>query len=124
MKVNSSDTLIRQELLSKILGNKEVENNSTKNSNSALKQADKKSEGSRIANTKKCKRFKRIICSSDCVNTIKELKDLTYKKNRNGTIDYSRFNIDPHTFSAIWYAIDDYTVADLKKRKNNSYRGV
>lgn len=88
------------------------------------KQADKKSEGSRIANTKKCKRFKRIICSSDCVNTIKELKDLTYKKNRNGTIDYSRFNIDPHTFSAIWYAIDDYTVADLKKRKNNSYRGV
>ena len=42
MKVNSSDTLIRQELLSKILGNKEVENNSTKNSNSALKQADEK----------------------------------------------------------------------------------
>ena len=42
MKVNSSDALIRQELLSKILGNKENENNSTKNSNGALKQADEK----------------------------------------------------------------------------------
>ena len=87
------------------------------------KKCDKKSEGSRIANTKKCKRFRRIICSSDCVNTIKELKDLTYKKNKNGTINYSQFNIDAHTLSAIWYAIDDYTVADLKERKSNSVRG-
>lgn len=87
------------------------------------KKCDKKSEGSRIANTRKCKRFRRIICSSDCINTIKELKDLTYKKNKDGTINYSKFNIDPHTFSAIWYAIDDYNVADLKERKNNSIRG-
>lgn len=87
------------------------------------KKCDKKSEGSRVANTKKCKRFRRIICSSDCINTIKELKDLTYKKNKDGTLNYSQFNIDPHTFSAIWYALDDYTVADLKERKNHSIRG-
>ena len=46
------------------------------------KLADKKTEGSRIANTKKCKRFKRIICSSNCINSIKEMKDLTYKKQK------------------------------------------
>lgn len=87
------------------------------------KLADKKTEGSRIANTKKCKRFVRIICSSKCVNTIKELKDLTYKKNKDGSLNYGQFNIDPHTFSAIWYALDDYTVANVKERKYNSRKG-
>lgn len=86
------------------------------------KLADRKSEGSRIANTKKMKRFKRIICSSDCVNTIRECKDLTYKKKPDGTLDYSQFNIDPHTFSAMWYGLDDYNVATLKERKQNSRR--
>ena len=87
------------------------------------KKADKKTEGSRIANTKKVKRFKRIICSSDCTNTIKELKDLTYKKNKDGSLNFGQFDIDPHTFSAIWYALDDYTVANVKERKYNSRRG-
>ena len=87
------------------------------------KLADKKSDGSRLANTKKVKRFRRIICSNKCQNTIKELKDLTYKKNKDGSINPSQFNIDPHTFSAIWYALDDYTVADIKEQKNNSYKG-
>lgn len=86
------------------------------------KLADRKSEGSRIANTKKMKRFKRIICSSDCINTIRECKDLTYKKKPDGTLDYSQFNIDPHTFSAMWYGLDDYTVASPKERKQNSRR--
>lgn len=87
------------------------------------KLADKKTEGSRIANTKKCKRFKRIICSSDCINTINELQDLTYKKRNDGSLDYGHFTIDPHTFSAIWYGLDDYTVANVKERKSNSIRG-
>lgn len=87
------------------------------------KKCDKKSEGSRIANTKKIKRFRRIICSTGCPNTIKELKDLTYKKNKDGSINKSQFNLDAHTFSAIWYALDDYIVADIKERKNNSVRG-
>lgn len=87
------------------------------------KLADKKTEGSRIANTKKCKRFKRIICSSDCINTIKELRDLTYRKKSDGSLDYGKFTIDPHTFSAIWYGLDDYTVANVKKRLNNSRKG-
>lgn len=88
------------------------------------KMCDKKSEGSRIANTKKVKRFRRIICSTSCPNAIRELKDLTYKKNKDGTINYSFFNIDSHVLSAIWYALDDYIVADVKKRKNNSVKGV
>lgn len=87
------------------------------------KLAEKKTEGSRIANTKKCKRFARIICSSDCPNTIRELRDLTYKKNPDGSLNYGRFDIDPHTFSAMWYGLDDYTVADVKKRQSNSRRG-
>lgn len=93
------------------------------NMRACRKLADKKTEGSRIANTKKIKRFKRIICSSDCVNTIRELKDLTYKKKPSGEIDFGHFEIDPHTFSAIWYGLDDYTVASVKERKNSSRRG-
>lgn len=62
------------------------------------KHADKKLEGSRIASTRKVKRFRRIICSKRCVNTIKELRDLTYKKKPTGELDYGHFNIDAHTF--------------------------
>lgn len=87
------------------------------------KLADKKSDGSRLANTKKVKRFRRIICSNKCQNAIKEMKDLTYKKNKDGSINPSQFNIDSHCFSSIWYALDDYTVADIKEQKNNSYKG-
>jgi phage terminase large subunit len=87
------------------------------------KLADSKTEGSRIANTKKVKRFVRVICARSCINTIKELKDLTYKKNKDGSLNYGHFDIDPHTFSAIWYALDDITVADVKRRKSNSKRG-
>ena len=44
------------------------------------------------------KRFRRIICSPKCKNTIRELKDLTYAKDRQGNIIYDEFNIDAHTF--------------------------
>ncbi len=74
----------------------------------------KKGPGSRLQNIKKVKRFKKIICSSNCENTIYELKDLTYKKNKLGEIIPDEFEIDPHTFSAVWYGLDDYDVADLK----------
>ena len=47
-----------------------------------------------------------------------------YKEDTNGNLIYDEFNIDPHTFSAIWYALDDVTVADVKERKNNSRKGV
>ncbi|OAH53950.1 terminase [Domibacillus aminovorans] len=74
----------------------------------------KKFGGSRLANTKKVKRFKQIVCSDQCTNTIAELKPLTYKKNKLDEIIKDEFNIDPHTFSAIWYALDGYEVSDLK----------
>lgn len=60
--------------------------------------ACKKYVGSRLQNTKKIKRFKKIVCSPKCRNTIKELKDLTYAKDSKGNVIYDEFNIDPHTF--------------------------
>lgn len=84
----------------------------------------KKFPGSRLSNTRKMKRFKRIICSDNCKNTIRELKNLTYKKDRKGEFIYDDFNIDPHTFEAIWYALDGYEVADIKEKKNERPKGV
>lgn len=74
----------------------------------------KKFQGSRLQYTKKIKRFKQIICSDQCKNVISELKPLTYKKDKLGNIIPDDFNIDPHTFSAIWYGLDDYEVSDMK----------
>lgn len=83
----------------------------------------KKYANSRLENTKKVKRFKKIVCSPNCKNCIKELKNLTYAKDSKGVIQYDEFNIDPHTFSAIWYGLDNYTVADLKYKKSYSQKG-
>lgn len=83
----------------------------------------KKYIGSRLQNTKKLKRFNKIVCSPKCRNTIRELKDLTYKRDSRGNVIYDEFNIDPHTFSALWYALDTYTVADVKEVKTNSKAG-
>lgn len=78
---------------------------------------------SRLENTKKIKRFRKIICSPDCINTIRELKNLTYAKDNKGIMIMDEFNIDPHTFSAIWYGLDTYNVADIKDRKRNTHSG-
>lgn len=83
----------------------------------------KKYAGSRLQNTKKLKRFRKIICSPKCSNCIRELKDLTYKKDSRGNAIYDTFNIDPHTMSALWYALDTYTVSDLKDIETNSHAG-
>ena len=83
----------------------------------------RKFAGSRLANTKKVKRFKKIICSSECINTNRECSTLTYFKKPDGTLVLDEFNIDPHTFSAIWYGLDGYTVANMKEHKTNSKKG-
>lgn len=75
----------------------------------------RKFAGSRLQNVKKVKRFRHIYCSDKCKNVIRELKNLTYAKDKQGEVLYDEFNIDPHTFSAIWYALDGYEVADLKR---------
>lgn len=80
--------------------------------------------GSRLANTRKVKRFKRIICSPNCPNTIRELATLIYAKDKQENLIYDEFNIDPHTFSAIWYALDTYEVADVKYIPRNSRKGA
>lgn len=69
---------------------------------------------SRLDNTRKMKRFRRIICSDHCRHCIGELGELTYAVDRDNEIIPDEFNIDPHTFSAMWYGLDDYDVADLK----------
>ena len=79
--------------------------------------------GSRLANTRKIKRFHKIICSPNCPNTIRELSTLIYAKDKQDRPIYDQFNIDPHTFSAIWYALDNYEVADVKEIPRNSRRG-
>ena len=76
------------------------------------KKGDEK--GSRVASTKKMKRFKKIIILDNCPETWKELHDLTYAKDKDDELIEDEFNIDPHTLSAIWYSIDDYEVSDLK----------
>ncbi|WP_309087514.1 PBSX family phage terminase large subunit [Domibacillus sp.] len=76
----------------------------------------KKFKGSRLQYIKKVKRFRKIICSEQCTNTIYELKDLTYAIDKNGDIIEDEFKIDPHTLSAIWYGLDNYEVTDLKEK--------
>lgn len=88
-----------------------------------IRSCKNKFAGSRLSNTRKIKRFKKIIISPKCKNTIRELKDLTYKKDSKGNVIYDDFSIDPHTFSAIWYGLDTYTVADVKEIKRNSKSG-
>jgi phage terminase large subunit len=69
----------------------------------------------RVENTKKMKRFKKIIISKNCPNHIRELKHLTIKMDpRTGKEIPGEFNTDPHTFSAMWYGLDDYEVANVK----------
>lgn len=80
--------------------------------------------GSRLANTRKVKRFRKIICSPNCINTIRELSTLTYAKDQKDNLVFDQFNIDPHTFSAIWYGLDNYTVADVKDELRNSRKGA
>lgn len=85
----------------------------------------KKWAGSRLSNIRKVKRFKQVVISTACPNCWNELKDLTYKKNpKTDELIYDEFNIDPHTFSAIWYALDLYDMADLKSRKRSSQKGA
>ncbi|WP_252503265.1 PBSX family phage terminase large subunit [Sporosarcina sp. Marseille-Q4943] len=78
--------------------------------------------GSRLQNTKKVKRFKKIICSDACPNTIRELENLVYKLDKNGKIIPDEFSIDPHTLSAIWYGLDGYEVEDLKEQAQKAAR--
>ncbi|PIC72521.1 PBSX family phage terminase large subunit [Sporosarcina sp. P17b] len=70
--------------------------------------------GSRLANTKKMKRFKKIICSDRCENAIHEMENLVYATDKLGNIIPDEFGIDPHTFEAIWYGLDGYEVTDIK----------
>lgn len=78
-------------------------------------------KNARLSNTRKVKRFKRIIISPTCMNTIRELRYLTYAKKPNGDTIYDKFDIDPHTLSAIWYGLDKYNVEDVKLIKPNTY---
>lgn len=83
----------------------------------------RKGAGSRLGNTRKMKRFQKIVCSPSCKNVVRELRNLTYAIDPQGNLIFDQFNIDPHTFSAMWYGLDNYTVADIKEVVRNSRRG-
>lgn len=83
----------------------------------------RKYAGSVLGNIRKIKRFRKIVCSPDCVNCIKELKTLVYKTDKNGDLVFDEFNIDAHTFDAIAYALDNYDVADVKFKARHSKKG-
>lgn len=68
----------------------------------------------RLEQIKKIRRFKKIICSEDCINVKTELEDLTFAVDKNGEIIEDEISIDAHTLDAIFYALDDYSVSDLK----------
>ena len=88
-----------------------------------IRECRNKFNGSRLSNTRKVKRFHKIVVMPECKNVIRELHDLTYAKDSKGETRYDEFNIDPHTFSAIWYALDTVTVADVKDRAFYSRKG-
>ena len=50
-----------------------------------------------------------------------EITNIVTKKDKRGNIIGDEFNIDPHTFSAIWYALDGYEVTDLKQFNRTKY---
>lgn len=81
-------------------------------------KATNNGQGSRVQNTKKMRRFKHIYCSDQCVPVIDELQDLVYFEDKDGEIVEDEFNIDPHTFSALWYALDKFEFRDLKNSKS------
>lgn len=87
-------------------------------------RACRKKGGSRLENTKKIKRFHKIICSPKCYNSILELENLIYAKDNRDEIIPDEFNIDSHVFSALWYALDMVTVADVKYIPRNTKLGV
>ena len=83
----------------------------------------KKGPGSRLQNTKKMKRFKKIICSEACVNVVHELEDLVFATDKNGDIIDDEFGIDAHTFEACWYGLSGYEVTDVKDSKDK-YKAI
>lgn len=74
----------------------------------------RKGSGSVINNIRKIKRFNKIICMDTCRNAVKELKDLTFKVDRNGEVIEDKFTIDSHFMDAIAYALNYYEVVDIK----------
>ena len=64
----------------------------------ATRKSNGGSRHSRLDNTRKLKRFRRIICSDVCVHCIEELQDLAYATDRDGEIIPDEFNRDAHTF--------------------------
>lgn len=81
----------------------------------------KKFKGSVLQNIKKIKRFKHIYVSSNCINSIKELKNLTYKIDKKGDVVEDEFNIDSHCLDSIAYGLDTYNVENVKTLNRRKY---
>lgn len=74
----------------------------------------RKGGGSVIEGLKKLKRFKNIYILDNCVNAVREFKDLSHLIDKDGNVQEDKFNLDPHLVDATRYALRDYEVSDIK----------
>lgn len=70
--------------------------------------------------------FSRIVIDIDrCPHTKEEAEECVYKKDKNGDIQAGRYNIDPHSFDAMSYGLEEYEYIPLKERiRKKKYIGV
>lgn len=70
--------------------------------------------------------FSRIVIDIDrCPNTKATAEECVYKKDKNGEIQAGNYNIDPHSFDAASYGLEEYDYIPLKERiKKKKYIGV
>ena len=61
--------------------------------------------------------FSRIVIDIDrCPNTKATAEEYVYKKDKNGEIQAGKYNIDPHSFDAASYGLEEYDFIPLKNR--------
>nr|DAL39619.1 MAG TPA_asm: terminase large subunit [Caudoviricetes sp.] len=61
--------------------------------------------------------FSRIVIDIDrCPNTKATAEECVYKKDKNGEIQAGKYNIDPHSFDAASYGLEEYDFIPLKNR--------
>lgn len=68
----------------------------------------KKGKGSNKEGIQKVKSFKKIIVSEEMFDCYKDLKDLTFKTDKDGNVIEDKFSWDSHWFDSVKYAIEDY----------------
>ncbi|MGL4997893.1 MAG: PBSX family phage terminase large subunit, partial [Cetobacterium sp.] len=77
----------------------------------------KKGPGSVKEGIQKLRSFNKIIIGDNLLELHKEIKDLTFKTDKDGIVREDEFSWDCHYFDAMFYAIEDYRFAQRKHGK-------